>query len=68
MHYKELIQKEQHNLTRKQPNESKYIENFHSLNGDITIKEIKQAIKNLKYKKAPGNDSITNEMIKCSDK
>ena len=34
------------------------------MNGDITIEEIKQTIKKLKNKKAPGNDSITNEMIK----
>ena len=38
-----------------------------SLNGDIIIEEIKRTIKKLKNTKAPGNDSITNEMIKCSD-
>ena len=30
-------------------------------------KEIKQTIKKPKNKKAPGSDSFTNEMIKCSD-
>ena len=38
-----------------------------SLNGDIIIEEIKRTIKKLKNTKAPGNDSITNEMKKCSD-
>ena len=37
------------------------------MNGDITIEEIEQTIKKLKNKKTPGNGSITNEMIKCSD-
>ena len=65
-HYKELLQKK-HNPTARQPNESKNFENFDSLNGDITIEEIKQTIKKLKNKKAPRNGSITNEMIKYSD-
>ena len=65
-HYKELLQKK-HNPTARQPNESKNFENFDSLNGDITIEEIKQTIKTLKNQKAPGNGSITNEMIKYSD-
>ena len=39
-HYKELLQKK-HNPTIKQLNESKIFENFDSLNGDITIEEIK---------------------------
>ena len=56
-HYKELLQKK-HNPTITEPNESKNFENFDSLNGYITIKEIKQTIKKLKIKKAPGNDSI----------
>ena len=60
-HYKELLQKK-HKPTIKQHNECKNFENFDTLNG-----EIKQTIKKLKNKKAPGNDSITNEMIKCSD-
>ena len=64
--YKELLQKK-HKPTVKQPNECKNLENFDSLNGDITITEIKQTIKKLKNKKAPGKDSITNEIIKCSD-
>ena len=38
-------------------------ENFDSLNGDNTIKEIKQTTKKLKNKKTPGNDSTTNEMM-----
>ena len=63
-HYKELLQKK-HNPTIKQPNQSK---NFDSLNGDIAIKEIKQTIKKLKNKNALGNDSVMNEMVKCSDK
>ena len=49
-HYKELLQKK-HNPTVKQLNESKNFENFDSLNGDITIEEIKQTIKKLKNKK-----------------
>ena len=43
------------------------MQNLDSLNGDIIIEEIKQTIKKLKNTKAPENDSITNEMIKCSD-
>ena len=62
-HYKELLQNK-YKPTIKQPKECK---NFDSLNGDITIEEIKQTIKKLKNKKAPGNNSITNEMITCSD-
>ena len=65
-HYKELLQKK-HKPTMKQPNKCKNLKNFHSLNGDVTIEEIKQTIKKLKNTKAPGNDSITNEMKKCSD-
>ena len=65
-HYKELLQKK-HNPTIKQPKESKNFQNFDPLNWDNTIEEIKQKIKKLKNKKAPGNDSITNEMIKYSD-
>ena len=57
--YKKLLQKK-HNPTIKQPNERKNFENFDSLNGDITIEEIKQTIKKLKNKKAPRNNSITN--------
>lgn len=37
------------------------------MNGDITMEEIKQIIKKMKNKKAPRNDSIVNEAIKCSD-
>ena len=65
-HYKELLQKK-HKLTIKQRNECKNLENFDSLNGGITSEEIKQTIKKLKNKKVPGNDSITNEIIKYSD-
>ena len=45
----------------------KTLQNLDSLNGDIIIEKIKQTIKKLKNTKAPGNDSITNEIIKCSD-
>ena len=38
------------------------MQNLDSLNGDIIIEEIKRTIKKLKNTKAPGNDSITNEM------
>ena len=65
--YKELLQKK-YNLTRKQPNEGKNFEKFDSLSGDITIKIIKQTTSKLKNKRAPGNNRITSEMIKCSDK
>ena len=60
----ELLQKK-HNPTRKQPNESKHFEKFDSLNGDITIEEIKQTLEKLKNKMSFANGSITNEMIKC---
>ena len=43
----------------KELNECKNLENFDSLNGDITIEEIKQTRKELKNEKTPGNDSIT---------
>ena len=33
----------------------------------LLSQKLKKTIKKLKNKKAPGNDSITNEMIKCSD-
>ena len=33
---------------------------------EITIKEVKESIKYLKTKKAPGLNNITNEIIKCS--
>ena len=39
-HYKELLQKK-HKPTIKQSNKCKIFENFDSLNGDITIEEIK---------------------------
>ena len=45
----------------------KTLQNLDPLNGDIIIEKIKQTIKKLKNTKAPGNDSITNEIIKCSD-
>ena len=40
---------------------------FDSLNNDITREEVEKTIKNLKSKKAPGYDRITNEMIKCTN-
>ena len=45
-----------------------FLKTFDSLNGDITIEEIKQVAKKLENKNAPGNDNLTNRMIKCSDK
>ena len=40
-----------------------FLKTFDSLNGDI-----KQVAKTLENKNAPGNDGLTNRMIKCSDK
>ena len=40
---------------------------FEILNKDITEDEVTKCIKNLKNRKSPGDDQITNEMIKCTN-
>ena len=42
-------------------------EKFYSLNRDLTEEEVGKCIKQLKNNKAPGDDLITNEMIKCTN-
>jgi len=37
----------------------------YKIDKEITIKEIKKAIKKFKNKKSPGKDKITNKMMKC---
>ena len=66
-HYKNLLQKNC-NLTKQNFPEPLNTKPIDSLNQKITIEEIKESIKYLKTKKAPGLDNITNEMIKCSDR
>lgn len=63
--YKKTITKDITHQKRTQY--SKNFENFGSLNGDINIEENEQIIRKLKKKKTPGNNSITNEIKKCSD-
>ena len=41
--------------------------NLDQLNKPFDLEEIKQGIKRLKAKKAPGIDCISSEMIKCSN-
>ena len=41
---------------------------FNSLNRNLTEDEVTKHINSLKNKKSPGNDQITNEMIKCTNK
>ena len=47
------------------PNEQK--EKFDNMNIPITEKEVENNIRNLKSKKSPGFDRITNEMLKCTN-
>ena len=42
-------------------------ENFDNMNIPITENEVEMGIRNLKSKKSPGFDRITNEMIKCTN-
>ena len=64
IHYQNLLRKGHQN--KEPPKGGQNTELPESLNEPFTIDEIKKAIKYLKSNKAPGNDSITNEMIKCS--
>ena len=36
-----------------------------NLNNNITLKELKESLKQLKSKKAPGIDNLNPEIIKC---
>ena len=65
-HYKELLQRRA-KYTGTNLRENKITENFECLITNITKEEIKLTIRKLKNNKAPGDDCITNEMIKCSD-
>ena len=47
------------------PNQQK--EKFDNMNIPITEKEVENNIRNLKSKKSPGFDRITNEMLKCTN-
>ena len=40
---------------------------FENLNNQITEKEVNSCIQGMKNRKSPGNDLITNEMIKCTN-
>ena len=66
-HCKNLLQKNC-NLTKQNSPEPFSTKPIDSLNQKITIEEIKESIKYMKTKKAPGLDNITNEMIKCSNR
>ena len=66
-HYKNLLQKNC-NLTKQDLMEPFNTKAIVSPKQKITIEEIKESIKYLKTKKAPGLDNITNEMIKYSDR
>ena len=39
---------------------------FDTLNSEIGEKEVQSTINNLKQKKSPGYDRITNEMLQCT--
>lgn len=50
--------------TIKNENKDKNIQQEETFNEEITKQEIEEALKTLKYGKAPGHDKITTEMIK----
>ena len=66
-HFKNLLQKDC-NLAKQDFPEPRNTKPIDCLIQKITLQEIKESIKYLKTKKAPGLDNITNEMIKCSDR
>ena len=49
---------------KENPNKTK----FNILNKDINEEEVEVCIKNMKLKKSPGEDQISNEMIKATNK
>ena len=53
--------------TQEINNENKKSKIFAILNKNIDQAEVEQTIKNLKSKKAPGYDRISNEIIKCTN-
>ena len=65
-HYMKLLQKQ--TLCNSLSNEKIKLRNklnLDQLNKPFDLAEMKQGIKRLKTKKAPGIDSISSEMIKC---
>ena len=53
------------NDTPSEPIEKKN-NKFDTLNSEIGEKEVQSTINNLKQKKSPGYDRITNEMLQCT--
>ena len=67
-HYMKLLQKQ--TVCNSFNNEKIKLRNklnLDQLNKPFDLAEMKQGIKRLKTKKAPGIDSISSEMIKCSN-
>ena len=67
-HYMKLLQKQ--TVCNSFNNEKIKLRNklnLDQLNKPFDLEEIKQGIKRLKTKKAPGIDCISSEMIKCSN-
>ena len=71
-HYMNLLQKKKKKkIVRNSFNNEKIKPrnefNLDQLNKPFDLEEIKQGIKRLKTKKAPGTDCISSEMTKCSN-
>ena len=72
-HFKTLFNKEEANSTLQEENinasnsSSSNNKKFESLNKIIDEKEVRFTINNLKHKKSPGYDRVTNEMLKCTN-
>ena len=72
-HFKTLFNNKEANSTPQEENintksnSSITNQHFESLNKTIDEKEVRFTISNLKHKKSPGYDRISNEMLKCTN-